>query len=319
MSQAMPAPRSATGTGRPRTVPARLRPNAPAPLSLAYATARSAISPGASLRRSASMVAPRRARVPERSRSILSTSDPAALRSYRFTSVASPIGRWFLDGRLARRGGHEPDVRAPAPRACRLRALDVGLRLAQLGQQRVGLLLLGQGRVEQPLDLVQPDQLRPAAQRAVARDLVVLDRLRRRDQARVQRRAAGELLHHLLAFLEDALDRFARHALGLLAQEPEDLLEAPDLLLGLAAVRVERGLELLMLCHAGQLRQGLQYLVLGEVDALHGMEEQALQVPLGHCHSPGSIGSGGYGRERKLSGHAGSSPRVLTSPVAEGS
>ena len=80
-------------------------------------------------------------------------------------------GTWTGPGRLVRR---------PSARTCGLRALDVRLRLAQLGQQRVGLLLLGQGRVEQLLDLVQPDQLRPAAQRAVARDLVVLDRLRQR-------------------------------------------------------------------------------------------------------------------------------------------
>src|SRR3954471_4592538 len=189
----------------------------------------------------------------------------------------------LLAGAREGRNAAGPDGPRPTPRASGLRALDVGLGLAQLGQQRVGRLLLGQGRVEQPLDLVQPDQLRPAAQRAVARDLLVLDRLRRRDQAGVERRAAGELLHHLLAFLQDALDGLARHALGLLAQEPEDLLEALDLLFRLAAVLLERGLELLVLGGAGHLRQGFQYLVFGVVDILGGVQEQALQVLLGHC------------------------------------
>ena len=39
-----------------------------------------------------------RARVPDRPRSISSSPAPLALLSYRFTSVASPIGLWFLDG-----------------------------------------------------------------------------------------------------------------------------------------------------------------------------------------------------------------------------
>ena len=57
----------------------------------------------------------------------------------------------------------------------------------------------------------------------------MFDGLRGGQQARVMRRAALEFLHDLLAFRDDALDRVAGLALGALAEDLEDLLQALDL------------------------------------------------------------------------------------------
>ena len=54
---------------------------------------------------------------------------------------------------------------------------DVDLLLGQLGQQRVRLLLFNQGFVEQVGSVLQTRKLGPAAQGAVAGDLIVLHRL----------------------------------------------------------------------------------------------------------------------------------------------
>src|SRR3954451_11861444 len=123
MSQASPTAMSATGTGWPRTVPARLRPNAPPPVSFAYATARSVISPGASFCRNTSIVAPRRARVPDRSRSISSSPDPSVLRSDRLTSVVSPAPSALLHVALRR----DPFRAGGAAASALVLDLDLGL------------------------------------------------------------------------------------------------------------------------------------------------------------------------------------------------
>ena len=88
----------------------------------------------------------------------------------------------------------------------------------------------------------RPSCGRPGDQRAVARDLVMLDRLRRRDQRRIEHRLVGDLAGDLVGFLDDPVDRRAGNGLGLLAQQLEDLLQPRDLAFGLAQVRLEAGL-----------------------------------------------------------------------------
>jgi hypothetical protein len=56
---------------------------------------------------------------------------------------------------------------------------------------------------------------RPRDQRAVARDLVVLDRLRGGDQADIHHVDALDLAHQLVALLEDTVDRRTLLALRL--------------------------------------------------------------------------------------------------------
>ena len=62
----------------------------------------------------------------------------------------------------------------------------------------------------------------------------------------------------------------------------EHVVEPADLLLGLRAMRLERLLQLSRLRCLRHFGQGLQDLVLGEVDVLQGVKEKPLQVLLGH-------------------------------------
>ena len=102
----------------------------------------------------------------------------------------------------------------------------------------------------------------------------MLDGLRRSDQPGVRGRAIGELLHDLAAFRQDALDGFAWHALGLLAQHLEHLLQAFDLLLGLFAMGGEGLAQPLILRGRFHFRQGFEDLMLGEVDVLQRVKDE---------------------------------------------
>ena len=62
----------------------------------------------------------------------------------------------------------------------------VDRRIGKLGQRLVGLLLLGQRLVEQLDRILHAELGSPGLQRAVAGNLIVLDRLSRREQAGVE-------------------------------------------------------------------------------------------------------------------------------------
>jgi hypothetical protein len=115
------------------------------------------------------------------------------------------------------------------------------------------------------------------------------------DQRGVQHRAALELVHQLLAFLDQALHRLAGLALGLDAELAGGLLQPLHLALRLLAVLLEGLLQALGaggLCHRGQR---LQDLGLGAVGVLqHGLE-QLLGV-CGHDVLRTGLGSRGNGR-----------------------
>src|SRR5262245_56720248 len=79
-------------------------------------------------------------------------------------------------------------------------AVQIGLPLGQLGQSSIRLLLLQQGLIEQLRCVVQASKLGPAAQSAIAGDLIVLDGLGSSDQACIESRATGKCLQYLLPF-----------------------------------------------------------------------------------------------------------------------
>ena len=92
--------------------------------------------------------------------------------------------------------------------------------------------------------VVATDAARPGDQRAVARDLVVLDGLTGGDERGVQHLLVGDLAGDLVALLQDAVDRRAVDALDLDAVLAEHLLQADDVALGLRQMRLEQPLQL---------------------------------------------------------------------------
>src|SRR5690349_4839021 len=97
----------------------------------------------------------------------------------------------------------------PGVKPTGLGRLAVYLAGRELAQLLVGRFFLAQRLLEETACVAEAELVGPGRECAVARDLVVLHGLRRRDQAGIERLAALELVHDRLAFLEDAQDRLA--------------------------------------------------------------------------------------------------------------
>src|SRR3954451_5035038 len=78
--------------------------------------------------------------------------------------------------------------------------------LSEVGEDLVRVLFLNEGLLDQTLRFREAQLLGPGEQTAVAGDLVMIHRLSGRNQARIRRLAALELLEVLLAFLNAALN-----------------------------------------------------------------------------------------------------------------
>src|SRR3954468_2519842 len=98
--------------------------------------------------------------------------------------------------------------------------------LSQVGEQLVRVLLLNERLLEEALRFREAQLLGPGQQGAVPGDLVVLDGLSCRDQARIRSLPALERLQDLLALVDDALNGLARDTLGPFAHDLEHLLQA---------------------------------------------------------------------------------------------
>ena len=162
----------------------------------------------------------------------------------------------------------------------------IGELLGELGQEFVGVLLFDEGLLQELGRVLHVELLCPGQQRPVARDLVMLHGLGGRDQAGIDGLAPGELLDHLVAFGDDALDRLALDAFWLLAQDLEDLLQPLHLLARLLQVDAEGGPQLLRLRRLGELGQRLNDRVLGEIRVFELVQEQRVQILVGHDLSP---------------------------------
>src|SRR5271166_2184541 len=106
----------------------------------------------------------------------------------------------------------------------------------KLAQRFVRLLFLRQRLIEQFDRILVPQLVSPGFQGAIARNLVMLDRLSRRQKARVECQSMSVLVHDFLAFVEDALDGIALLAARRLAEKLKDLFEAFNLLFGLVVM-----------------------------------------------------------------------------------
>src|SRR5215471_10707435 len=164
--------------------------------------------------------------------------------------------------------------------------VDGGFR--QLGQRFVGLLFLLQSLVEQARGLLQAEVPGPGLQRPVAGNLIVLDRLRRSDEAGIEGTGTPEFLHDLLAFLDDSVDGLAGLAFRGMADRSENPLEALDLTFSLSLMLLERRLQLFGVRGLRHFRKRGQYLLLGVVDVLQALVKEVIERLGFLCHGVSS-------------------------------
>src|SRR5581483_10091947 len=104
------------------------------------------------------------------------------------------------------------------------------------------------------------------------------------DEARIERRRALELLHHLFGFLDDAENGVAGLAVRLLLDRREDLLQPLDVAFGFFGVLLKGRFEVLVLRGLRQLGDRSDELLLGEIDVLQRLVEKFIELLrfLGH-------------------------------------
>ena len=109
--------------------------------------------------------------------------------------------------------------------------LDVDNGLGDSRQGLVSVLFFGERFFQELHRLVITEFFGPGGQCPVARNLVMLDRLRRGEKARIKGRHSLEFLHDLGAFLGDAIDRGACLAARGFADDLEHAVKALQLVL----------------------------------------------------------------------------------------
>src|SRR5262245_59990903 len=110
-----------------------------------------------------------------------------------------------------------------ARRAGGLRGAAIQFTLGHGGQLLVRRFFLVEILLKQCRAIVAPEFLCPRDQRAIARDLIVLDRLRRSDERGIQNRLVLDLARDLFGLVDDAVDGGAIHPPRLLAAPLEAL------------------------------------------------------------------------------------------------
>src|SRR5262249_53200767 len=180
----------------------------------------------------------------------------------RLISRQTGLARSTVDGRAASRGSGAANG-------------DCGFR--QLSQGLVSFLLLLQCLIEKTHGLLQTKLLRPCFQRSIPRDLIVLDRLRRSDQAGVKGCRTLELLHDLLAFINHPVDGVAGFALCGMFYELENLLEPLDLIRGLVVVFLKGSLQIFRMGSLRQLRKSGEDFLFGVVDVFQGLVQEVFK------------------------------------------
>src|SRR5262249_43119587 len=140
-----------------------------------------------------------------------------------------------------------------------------------------GVILLIDGLLEQSSGVTHAELIGPRDQRAIARYLVMLDRLSVGDHAGVEDHSLLGLLHVLLTLFEDALDGGAGLGRGLEAAEAENLLKTLDLAFCFLEMMLEGLAELIRVRLLGHLRQCFKYLLLGIIHVLEQIDEKILQ------------------------------------------
>lgn len=102
----------------------------------------------------------------------------------------------------------------------------------QLGQLLIGFGFFVEGLLQELSGFFLPATFRPGADGSIARNFVMFDLLRGRNNAGLQDSVPGIFFHQLSRFFDQPLHRFAGFALGGLAERLEYLLEPGDLSFG---------------------------------------------------------------------------------------
>ena len=100
----------------------------------------------------------------------------------------------------------------------------------------VGRFLFVEGPAENSRAIRAAEFFRPGDQAAVPGDLVMLDRLRRGHQRRVEHARLG-FRQDIVGFLQDAVDRWAAHPARFAVVQLEYFLQPSDMPMGLLEVR----------------------------------------------------------------------------------
>ena len=146
-----------------------------------------------------------------------------------------------------------------------------------LVEEFIGLFLLLQRLLEKLGGLLHAEFLGPRNQRPVPGNLIMLDGLRGRDQARVHDFPGRSLTHHFLAFLDKAFNSFAGPAAGALVHQFEDALKALNLTFRLLEVMLECLLKLRSGGVFSHFRERFQDLLLAVIDVLKRGEKKFLK------------------------------------------
>jgi hypothetical protein len=124
------------------------------------------------------------------------------------------------------------------PRLCRLFVrLNIDFGFGEIRELEIRRLLFLQRFIKKGRDVIQPELLGSGFECSVARDLIVLDSLRRSKHAGVANGIVMGLLDDLLPLFNDAVYGRAVLTSGRLVEDAEDFLEPRDLLLGFLPVR----------------------------------------------------------------------------------
>src|SRR5262245_26355389 len=156
----------------------------------------------------------------------------------------------------------------------RLRGATVDLALRHDRELLVGRFFLVEVLLQQGGAVAAAELLRPGDQGAIAADLVVLDRLRSRDDRRIEHRLVVDLAGDVFGFLDDAVDGRTIDTLDVLAEDPEHLLEPFHVVLGLAQMALQSLLELRIARLLDHVGQRFHDLVFGVVDVAERVHEQ---------------------------------------------
>jgi hypothetical protein len=94
-----------------------------------------------------------------------------------------------------------------------------------------GIVSGWQNKRQQPHHVIAAEFIRPSNQSAITRDLIVLDRLCGADDGGIENLLVGDLAGNIVRFRNETVDRGTLHALRLLAEFLEHLVEPRDLIL----------------------------------------------------------------------------------------